>query len=132
MTALQHSAKGETDKITCTLVDYTEPEQLVKPSIANFVLHSLCKNKIEKLNIIELILKKLKNASGKKGGKNYLLIAMKAVDANQATLMHIAVEYNHSKIVESLLKNFDGDCKASDSNGNKSKNDVIFFLKLII
>ena len=121
MTPLQISAKGELDKITCTLIDYTEPDQLVKSSTANFVLHSLCKNKTEKINMIEMILKKLKGASEKRGGKNYLKAAMKATDTNQATLMHIAVEYNHSKIVDSLLKKFDGNCKASDSNGNETK-----------
>ena len=122
MTALQLSAKEDLDQVTSILIDKTDVSQLIKPSIANFPLHSLCKSQIEKLDIIEKILKKLKDASVK---KNFLDMGMKAVDSKQASLMHIAVEFNHSNIVESLLTKYNGDCKVKDSNGNCQTNQTI-------
>lgn len=45
-------------------------------------------------------------------------MAMKAVDTKQASLVHIAVEYDHSNVVRLLLTKYNGDCKVKDSNGN--------------
>ena len=117
MTPLQLSCKNETDQITNLLVEHTDVEQLVKPSPANFPLHLLCRCKTEKINLVEQVLRKLEKAGSRRGAKNYVRVALKEVDLYKMPLVHIAVEYGHTAIVESLFGNYKADKSQVDGSG---------------
>lgn len=114
---MQISCKNETDQITNLLIEKTDVEQLIKPSPANFPLHLIARTKLENVNLIELVMKKLEKASSKKT-KNYVQIALKELDLNKMTLMHIAVELGHTVIVENLFSKYNNETNQIDGNGN--------------
>jgi len=83
--------------------------------VAYFPLHLICKAKDEKLSLVDAILKKLKAAGSK---KDYVKLALKAVDTNGLPLLHIAVDYGHTRIVDSLFKDYEADKSQIDEAGN--------------
>ncbi len=118
---LQISCKNQTDTITSLLVENTDADSLLKPSVSSFPLHLLCTSKEEKLSLIEAILKKLKEAGSK---KNYLKIALNAVDANGSPLLHLALDYGHTHVVDSLFKNYSADKNQVDEVGNRAIHPI--------
>ena len=122
LTPLQLSCKNETDQITHLLVEHTDVEQLVRPSAANFPLHLLCRCKTEKKSLIELYLRKLEAASSKRG-KNYVQMALREVDVCKMPLLHIAAEWQHRALVESLFSNFEAEKDQVDGAGKSTFRD---------
>ena len=131
MTPLQIACKNKNDNLVSLLVENIDADSLVKPSVVNFPLHLLCKSKTEKLSLIELILKKLKSASEKKGSKNYIKFALKAVDSNEMSLLLLAVEYGHVHIVEKLFGEYKVDSKHQDKDGEFYLQIISTFILLI-
>lgn len=91
-------AKLDHDRLfyTCVSDDVTTP------------LHLVCRNKNERVVIMQIILEKLAEAvrARKQIFHNYVEFALKKEDQNRQTLLNNAVESNHLKIVEILLKDY--------------------------
>lgn len=115
MSALQIACKYGYDQIADLLISKTKSEQLLTSSADNLALHLACKNKHENTQLIKKMLEKIKQESSLTELNNILL----RVDSNKSNLLQIAIENNHSNIVDCLLKEFyTPNLITEDLNGN--------------
>ena len=118
MTALHIACKNENDQLASLLINHTEVEHLCAQT-DNFLLHLICKNKVEKYDIVKLILEKFRAKSAEENSKNYVELALSMEDSTRKPLIHIAVENNHLKLVEFLLSEYKANKEVREGkNGN--------------
>ena len=70
-------------------------------------IHLICKNKEEKLDLVEQAMCKLKRESTDQ--KNYVEYILKKEDITRQTIAHLAIANNHLRILELLFVQFDLD-----------------------
>jgi hypothetical protein len=70
-------------------------------------VHLICKNKEEKLDLVQQAMTKLKYESTDQ--KNYVEHILKKEDSTRQTIAHLAIANNHLRILELLFVQFDLD-----------------------
>ena len=130
MTPLHLACKNGNDDIAELLISHTNADQLVAHSTPDtFLLHYICKIKIEKLNIVKMILDKLKNKSNE---IDYIALAFSKEDSNKQPMLHLAIENNHVNIVECLFDyNIDKDLVGNVAFFGYEFNLFIFLTSMI-
>jgi ankyrin repeat protein len=117
MNPFQLACKNGFDELGFCFLDIVTADKFIVANHNNFYLHLLCKNKEEKLGLVSKILEKLRKDSTRE--KNYLDEALVCLDMNKQTVLNIAIDNNHLKIVELLLKDYYKEkVLVEDRNGN--------------
>ncbi len=106
-TALQLACELGFEDIAILLVNKLDDQSLLKQSILHFICS--CKHK-EQINTIQIILNRL--------NETYLKEALLVLDRSKKTLLQIAIENNHLKIIDSILSVTSYLFKKPDLNGN--------------
>ena len=115
MTPLQLATKYGYDEIAVLLIESTSVEDLFSQTKGpNNILAWICKSKVEKLSLVQLIIEKLQ--SDKKVYRKYLKTVFTQLDANNQPLLHSCIENNHLRITEYFLKNDNIDKFILDGN----------------
>jgi ankyrin repeat protein len=147
------ACKNGFDQIAFLLVEKIKIENLIELNTKGLPLHLTCKNKEEKLNLVNFILNKIKNEANpheiliksyysnlnKNEDFNYYLNEiLNKFDYNDQSVLSILVEMNHLNIIELLLKEFFIYIQNfQDKNGNllihlAAKSGSTDLLKLLI
>ena len=123
MTALHYSCKLGYIEISSKLINKTTVENLTEfheinksNKFANLAIHLAINRKHEQVDIVIQILAKVKEA-----GENYLTNLMyDRLNENQHTILQIAINRGHLKIIEAILKDYYVDLNKFDVNGQLS------------
>jgi ankyrin repeat protein len=116
MTPLHVACKYGYDDIAFLLNEYTSVEKLANSSGDSLPLHLACRNKTEKYHVVKKMLDKIKQSSTKEN--NMLEAVMNKLDAGRQTLLQIAVENEHGKLVELFLSEYAVSVDQEDRVGN--------------
>lgn len=99
----------ENDEITTLLINTLHISQIPRDS-----LYLLCKKRIEKHELVVLLLNKYATSSID-SSVDFLKQALYEENWKKQTIMHTAIENGHYKIVEILLRDFNYDGTRADS-----------------
>lgn len=109
MSALHVALKYDSNDVANLLIDHIDSEKLsyYKQANKSLPLHLACRSKQEKLELVRKMLVKLKRDST--DDKNYLDYVLRKEDSGRQTVVHIAINNNHLRIVELLFAEFNLD-----------------------
>ncbi len=126
MTPLHLACKNSNSDLAILLVQYADVDNLMNQAAPDtFLLHMICKNKIEMTCIIQAILNKLKTACSTEEPSKLLQKAFTKEDSSRQTMLHIAIQNNHLNIVETLMRDYLIDKDICESkNGNLAIHEV--------
>ena len=98
----------ENDEITTLLINFLNISQISRDS-----LYLICKKRIEKYELVVLLLNKYA-ANSNNSSVDYLKQALYEENLKKQTIMHSSVENGHYRIVEILLRDFNYDGTRTD------------------
>jgi ankyrin repeat protein len=112
LTSLQYACKNGFDKIAKLLIDNTDVNNLLTDD--QLPIHLACKNRNEKVFIIQQIMEKVKSID-----PNKLKALLNYPDDNGYNLLQIAIRQTHLNIVQMLLNDYNADLNVKyRSDGN--------------
>ncbi len=115
LTALEYACKNGYDEFIKLLIEMTEPIQLVEnKKDISLPIHYLTRQPVEKESLFIQMIDKIKNYS------NSVLdtLLRYKVDENNHTILELAMDNSHTKIVEAIIKNYYTDYDRPDINGD--------------
>ncbi len=133
LTALHIACQNAFEDLACLLIDKSDINFLTDLKNSNLPLNLACKNKHEPLKFVKKMLDRIKNEA-----PSELLNVITKLDLNKQSILNIAIENNHLKIIDLLLKDYYVEGKDSeDKNGNlpihiAAKSGSVEILKILV
>ena len=116
MTPLHIACKHGNEEMAELLIEKIDPLSLYNLMIYDYSstlpLHLVCRHKNEKILTFKAILDKLHTLNS----SHYINQALKKEDANRQTILHLAIENNHVRIVELILIGYNKEKELTDGN----------------